>query len=378
MLRGTILLWFVVFSASLALAKEHVALLGTYTGGESRGIYVVRLDAETGALSTPQLAAEATNPAFLALHPNGRVVYAVNESDVVNGNPGGAVTAFNVNPSDGRLTQLNVESTGSRALAHVAVDATGHLVVAASYSGGYTVAFPIDAEGRLKPHTGLIPHDGPPGPNRARQDRPHPHSVTFSPDNHFALVADLGLDRVLIFRPDYSVGTLANHEAAFAPLAPGAGPRHSKFSPDGKFFYVVNELNSTVTGFRYESASPGMFAALNSPSTLPSDFTGKNSTAEIRVHPNNRFVYASNRGHNSLAVFERDLTTGELTRIEVVATGGEIPRNFALTPDGAWLLCAHQETNNLTVFRVDGDTGRLTRTSHTATAPRAVCVLFLN
>lgn len=376
MLRLLTLLALVSTSVAVS-AKEHVALLGTYTGAESRGIYVVRLNAETGELSTPQLAAEAANPAFLALHPNGRVVYAINESNTIKGGRGGAVSSFTVEPSTGQLTKLNSESTGSSSLAHVAVDSTGRMVAAASYGGGYTVAFPLDAIGRLQPHSGLLRHEGPLGPQSDRQDKPHAHSVTFSPDNRFAMVADLGLDRVLIFRADVAAGTLAPNDPAFAALAPGAGPRHSKFSADGKFFYVINELDATITAFRHDIAA-GTLNPFQTISTLPPDYTGRKSTAEIRIHPNGRFVYGSNRGHNSLAVFGVDNATGELTRIENVPTGGEIPRNFELTPDGAWLLCANQDSNNLTVFRVDANTGRLTSTPHTATVSKAVCVLFLN
>ena len=224
MLRFLTLLALVSTSVAVG-AKEHVVLLGTYTGAESRGIYVVRLNAETGELSTPELAAEASNPAFLALHPNGRVVYAVNESNAIEGNRGGAVTAFTVDPSSGKLTKLNSEATGSGSLAHVAVDSTGRMVAAASYGAGYTVAFPLDAVGRLQPHSGLLRHDGPLGPKSDRQDKPHAHSVTYSPDNRFAMVADLGLDRVLIIRADVSTGTLTPHDPAFAALARGAGPR---------------------------------------------------------------------------------------------------------------------------------------------------------
>ena len=369
---------FALVSISVALsAKDHVALLGTYTGAESRGIYVVRLNADTGELSTPELAAEATNPSFLALHPNGRVVYAVNESNTIEGSRGGAVSSFTVEPSTGQLTKLNAESTGSGSLAHVAVDSTGRMVAAASYGSGYTVAFPLDAVGRLQPHTGLLRHEGPLGPKSDRQDKPHGHSVTFSPDNRFAMVADLGLDRVLIFRADVSAGTLTPHDPAYAALAPGAGPRHSKFSADGKFFYVINELDATITAFRHD-VSAGTLRPFQTISTLPPEYTGRKSTAEIRIHPSGRFVYGSNRGHNSLAVFGIDDATGELTRIENVPTGGEIPRNFELTPDGAWLLCANQDSNNLTVFRVDPNTGRLTATPHSATISKAVCVLFLN
>jgi len=366
-----------VSASTLARARDYVALLGTYTDGESRGIYAVRLNSETGALSTPELVGELSNPEFLALHPNGRIVYALTQVPAAEGKTAGAVAAFAVEPASGRLTPLNLASTNSGgALTHLAVDATGRMVVAASYGGGYVVSFPIEPDGRLGARASLIPQTGPLGPNRVRQDAPHPHSVTLSPDNRFAFVADLGLDRVFSYRLAPKDGTIARNEPASAAIAPGAGPRHSKFSSDGKSFYVLDELDGTITSCRYDAAR-GVVEPFQRVSTLPDGFTGKNTASEIRIHPNGRFVYAANRGHNSLAVFARDAETGALTRIEIVACGGEHPRNFALTPDGAWLVCAHQTSNNLTVFRVNAGTGRLTATTQTAHAPKPVCVLFL-
>lgn len=358
-------------------AEDHVALLGTYTGGESRGIYVVRLDGDTGALSEPQLAAEARNPAFLALHPNGKVVYALNEGASAPGRAGGEVAAFAMEAATGALTPLGTEAGGGGAFAHLGVSPDGRLLVAASYGGGCTAAFPLAADGTLRTRTSLIQHAGPLGPNTARQEKPHAHSVTFSPDGRLAFVADLGLDRILAFRVDGEAGTLAPHEPAFAATAPGAGPRHAKFSADGKFFYVLDELDCTVTVFRYDAAR-GALEAVQRIGTLPADFAGKNTCSEIRVHPNGRFVFAANRGHDSIAVFARAAADGKLALVEIVPTGGRVPRNFALTPDGKWLLSAHQESNDLAVFRVDEATGRLTATGHTAKAAKPVCVLFLN
>ncbi len=361
---------------SFAHAVDHVALLGTYTGGESRGIYGVRLNSETGELSEPELMAELANPEFLALHPNGRFVYELTQVSGANGKSEGAVAALAVEPDTGRLTLLNTEPTGRGSLTHLAVDATGKMVVAASYGSAYVVSFPLADDGKVRARVSLIPHAGPLGPHRGRQDAPHPHSVTLSPDNRFAFVADLGQDRMFVYRLSPGPGSIVPHEPAFATMDPGSGPRHSKFSPDGKSFYVLNELDGTVTSCRYD-ATRGTVETFQRISTLPDDFKGKNTTSEVRVHPNGRFVYAANRGHDSLAVFSRDLKTGALTRVEIVPCGGENPRNFALTPDGAWLLCAHQTSNNLSVFRVDPNTGRLAITSHAAHVPKAVCVLFL-
>lgn len=367
----------VLSTGALLRARDHVALLGTFTDKDSRGIYVVRLDADTGALSAPELAAELSYPEFFALHPNKRIVYSMARVPGADGKPTGAVAAFALEPETGRLTLLNLESTGQRSLCHLALDATHRMLVAVSYGGGYVASFPVLPDGRVGPVKTLLPQTGPLGPNAARQEKPHPHSVTLSPDNRFAFVADLGVDRVFTYRLSPEDGSIAPHEPAFATFAPGAGPRHTKFSVDGKFFYVLDELDCTVTSCRYD-APRGVVEPFQRVSTLPAEFAGENTTSEVRVHPNGRFVYAANRGHDSLAVFERNAGTGALTRVEIVACGGRTPRNFSLTPDGRWLLCAHMDSNTLVVFRVDAATGRLTRTGPTVAVPRVVCVQFVN
>ncbi len=360
---------------NLTYANDHIALLGTYTGGESRGIYSVRINAETGALSDPELVAELPNPEFLALHPNGRFVYALTQGTTSDGGRSAAVGAFEVDRESGRLTALNAELADRGSLTHLAIDETGRMAIAVSYSGAYVVSFPIKPDGSLGPRASLIHHEGSAGPS-PRQNRPHPHSVTISPDNRIVFVADLGLDRVFAYEINPEDGTLSSHEPAIVTVAPGAGPRHTAFSSDGESFYVLNELDGTITSCRYNSET-GIAEPFERVSTLPEDFTGRNTTSEVRVHPAGRFVYAANRGHDSIAVFERNTESGALTRLEVIPCGGEQPRNFSLTPDGAWLLSAHQSSNDLTLFSVDLETGRLTSTPHTAPAPTPVCVLFL-
>lgn len=350
-------------------------LLGTYTpaGGASRGIYAVRLDPATGALSEPVLVAEAPNPTFLAWHPDGRTLYALGESGTVNGKPGGALTSFRHDPAAGTLTRLNTEPTGGIGLAHVGVDATGRAAVVISYHGSQTAAFPILSDGSLGARTTLINHTGQLGPNTKRQDKPHPHSVTFSPDNRFVYICDLGLDRIFGYRLDPTAATLA--PAGETASGPGAGPRHSKFSTDGRFLHVINELNGTIEVFSADAAT-GALTRIQTISTLPDGFTGENICAEIRLSPDDRFVYGSNRGHDSLAVFARDAAGGTLALVEIVPTGGKHPRNFNLSPDGRWLVCANKDSNNVTVFARDAATGRLTRTAQTLAVPQAVCVLF--
>jgi 6-phosphogluconolactonase len=348
--------------------------LGTYTpaGGASRGIYSVRLDPATGALSEPVFVAAASNPTFLAWHPDGKTLYALTESGTVGGKPGGALAAFRRN-ADGTLALLNIEPAGSLNLSHVNVDGAGRVAAVISYSGGQLASFPLAPDGSLGPRASLVTHQGPLGPNAKRQEKPHPHSITFAPDNRFLYVCDLGLDRVFRYRFDPATATLTG--AGEFATAPGAGPRHSKFSADGRFLYVINELNSTIAPFAVDPAT-GDLAPLPAVSTLPPGFTGESICAEIRLSPDGRFVYGSNRGHDSLAVFARDAAQGTLTPVEIVPSGGKHPRNFNLSPDGRWLVCANRDTDNVTVFRVDPATGRLTPTGPGAKVPQAVCVLF--
>ena len=358
-------------AATLMSAASQLIFVGTYTPKDStsRGIYAVRLDSATGELSAPVLAAETPNPTFLALNPNGRFLYTLGDSGA-----GGAAVAFSLDPTTAKLSPLNLQPTGGGSLAHVGIDATGGTLVTVSYNGGQITSFPVGADGKVGPRKSAFTSTGPLGPNSARQERPHPHSVTYSPDNRFAYVCDLGRDKIICYRLNAATAELTP-VSEFAS-APGAGPRHSKFSADGKFFYVINELAGTIAIYGCEPAT-GALTARQSVSTLPDGFTGANTTAEIRLHPNGRFVYGSNRGHDSLAVFARNPADGTLTRIEIVPSGGGHPRNFNLSPDGAWLVCANRDSDNLVVFKVDATTGRLTATGHTATVPRAVCVLFV-
>ena len=351
--------------------------VGTYTLTTSRGIYAAQIDTATGVLSPAQPVAETVNPTFLALHPNGRVLYALRELGTVDGKPGGAISAFAISPGSSTLTPLNEQPSGHISLTHLAVDSSGQSVVAVSYSGGYTVSFPLVADGRIGPRVSFFPHHGPLGPNRSRQDKPHPHSVTLSSDNHFALVADLGLDRVFSYRLEISGAQLQPNDPASTAINPGSGPRHTKFSRDGRFFYVLNEIDGSITACAYDAAH-GTLAPFQQITTLPPDFQVKDAdrAAEIHVHPNGKFLYASNRGHDSIAIFAIHAETGALTKVETTPCGGKAPRNFALTPDGAWLVCAHQESNTLCSFAVDATTGKLTLIPGTIGVPSPVCVLF--
>ncbi len=359
--------------------RSHLLFLGTYTrSGPSQGIYAVRLDAETGALSPPAVAASAIDLAWIELSPDRRFLHAIQAG------PAQAL-ACAIGPISATLSRLPGSAPAGAtaphsgppvpAPSHLAVDRTGRVLLAANYHAGFVAAMPVMPDGSLgQPRS--IPHAGR-GPHPTRQEKPHVHSVTVAPDNRHVLVADLGLDRIFAYTLDAASATLAPAPAPFAATAPGAGPRHGKFSADGRFFYVLNELDATVAAYRYASADAAL-TPLQTVPTLPPGFSGPNLCAEIRLHPNGRVLYASNRGHDSLAVFAVDPDSGRLSSVplELVPTGGEHPRNFALSPDGRWLVCGHQNTPRLTVFAVDPATGRLTRTPHEATVPACVCVAF--
>lgn len=349
--------------------------IGTYTpaGGESRGIYAVRLDPATGLLSEATVAAATPNPTFLAWAPDDRVLYALGEGPASDGRITGGAAAFAFNADTGNLCLLNSRGSGGSGSTHLAADSTGRMLIVASYGGSYVAAFPIARDGQLGERTAFLTPSGQTGPVANRQDKPHPHSITLSPDNRFAYVCDLGLDTLFCYRIDPDSASLT--PAGEFPATAGAGPRHSKFSADGRWLYVINELASTITCYACDPAT-GALTRGPTVTTLPADFHGTNICAEIRIHPSGRFVYGSNRGHDSLAVFSRDPANGSLTPLQTVPSGGGHPRNFALSPDGHWLVCANRDSNNLVVFKVDPASGRLTPTGHTTTVPQAVCVLF--
>lgn len=351
------------------MARRHLVFLGTYTrSGTSQGIYSVWLDTESGALSAPLVAAAAVDPGWITLSPDRRLLFAVHPS------PGQAIV-FKVDHATGRLTPLAPPGATAPAAppSHLAVDATGRTLLAANYAEGYVAAIPIHPDGSLgPPHA--IRHEGR-SVHPTRQDKPRVHSVTLSPDNRHVIVADLGLDRIFTYALDSATARLAPAVPPWVATAPGAGPRHCTFGADGRHAYVINELDNTITVYAYDSRH-GALSPRQTVPTLPAGDNTPNITAEIRLHPNGRFVYGSNRGHDSIAVFSVAAATGDLTPIEIVPSGGRTPRNFALSPDGKWLVCSHQDTDLLTVFRVDAATGRLTRTSYTAAVPKCICVLF--
>lgn len=350
------------------MSRSHLLFLGTSTrSGSSQGIYSVRLDGETGALSPPLLAAATVDPGWIELSPDRRFLFAIHPT------AGQAVT-FRVDARRGALEPALVPAPAGRAVppSHLAVDATGRVLLAANYHEGYVAAIPIGADGALGAPR-CVRHEGR-SVHPTRQEKPHVHSVTVSPDNRFAIVADLGLDRIFTYALDPAAAILTPATPPFVASTPGAGPRHCKFGPGGRRLYAINELDNTITAYAYDPAT-GRLSPLQSVPTVPPGGV-PSTTAEIRVHPNGRFLYGSNRGHDSLAVFAIHPADGTLSPVEVVPSGGATPRNFALSPDGQWLVCGHQGTDRLTVFRVDPTTGRLTRSPHTATVPTCICVAF--
>jgi 6-phosphogluconolactonase len=361
-------------SASVAASAEYHVYIGTYTGPESKGIYRFHFDTRTGKLTPAGVAAETPSPSFLALHPNRRFLYAVNEVAEFQGEKGGMVSAFAIAP-DGSLTSLNQVSSRGAGPCHLTLDNKGTAVLVANYGGGNAALIPVKPDGTLEPASAFVQHEGS-GPNQGRQRAPHAHCANFTPDNRFALITDLGIDQVMVYRYNGPQGGLTPHTSPSARVAPGAGPRHLAFHPSGKFAWVINELGSTITGFSY-AKGPGTFREVQTLSTLPSDFQGQNSTAEIAVHPNGRWVYGSNRGHDSIAVYRVNGTTGALTLVEHTSTGGRTPRNFALDPKGEFLFAANQDSGNIVVFRVDSGTGRLTPTGVEEKVSRPVAILFV-
>lgn len=359
--------------AGRLVAAEHWAFIGTYTGGTSRGIYVSRHHDVAGTLTEPRLAAESRNPSFLAVRPDGRTLYAVNETGDFEGGPAGALSAFRLDPVSGDLTPLNQVSSGGGAPCHLTLDRAGRHVFVANYGGGSVAVIAVEPDGRLGRQTAFVQHTGS-SVNEARQQAPHAHGIYLDAAERHVLVPDLGLDQVVIYRFDAAAGALTPSPGGNARLAPGSGPRHLAFSTDGRYFFVLNELRSTVTVFSWDAAT-GRAGELGTVPTLPAGFNGGNSTAEIESHPNGRFVYASNRGHDSLAVFL--WAEARLTPVQHQPLGVKTPRHFALSPSGRWLLAAGQNSGRIEVHAVDTATGALSATGRGVEVDTPVCVVFV-
>jgi 6-phosphogluconolactonase len=374
--RPALILGLVAASAAVAAAMKPApapvtVYVGTYTDGTSRGIYRLTFDPDTGAMTEPVLAVETKNPSFLALHPSRRFLYAVGENSSFQGARTGAVSAFAIDAKTADLTLLNQQPSEGAGPCHLAVDRAGRNVLVANYGGGTVAVLPIEADGRLKKASSVRAHEGS-GPNKGRQEKPHAHGIYLDAAERFAFSPDLGADRVFVYRFDAATGTLEPHGGG--TLEPGSGPRHVAFHPTGKHLYAINELLSTVTAFTYD-AERGALAPLQTITTLPAGFSGTSWTAEIEVSPDGRFVYGSNRGDDSLAVFRVDAATGRLAAAGHAPVGGKYPRHFTIDPTGRFILAAHQNSGTIAVLRLDPVTGMPSLVGAPVKVDKPVCLL---
>jgi 6-phosphogluconolactonase len=374
-------------TASPRAERHHyLALVGTYTSKtQSKGIYAYDFDADTGKLAAKGIAVETPDPSWVAIHPSGKFAYAVNEAGKKS-----TVSAFALDAQTGKLTLLNQLPSLGEDPCYLSFDQAGKFLLVANYTSGTVAVFPILSNGKLAENIALVNDSGKLGPNKERQESPHAHWVQVSEHNHFAYVADLGLDRILIYRFDASAGTLVPGDmpAPKAPpgvavpsgpfsatLSPGTGPRHAAFSADGKFMYVVGEMKSTVTVFANDAARQS-FSAIQEVSALPPGFSGRNDAAEIALHPSGKWLYTSNRGNDTIAVFAVNPTNGTVRLLADVASGGKEPRHFAIDPTGQFLLAENQNSDSVVEFRIDVASGALTPTSEVAAVPAPVCLVF--
>jgi len=385
-LLRSVLVAFAILTTTLAAnaappAKgSYLFYVGTYTnegspGSTSKGIYAYRFDAATGKATSLGLAAETVNPSFVAISPNGRFLFAVNELQKYQGPNSGGVSAFSIDQATGKLTFLNEVASRGADPCYIIVDKAGKHVLVANYTGGSVAVFPILADGKLGDATAFVQHTGH-GANPQRQEGPHAHSIDLSPDNRFAFVDDLGLDETLVYKYDAAKGTLTPNDPPFVKMDPGAGPRHFVLAPSGKFAYVVAEMGQTVTALSVNLKS-GTLTRLQTLSTLPADFKGENDDAEIHISTSGKFLYASNRGHDSIAIFAIDPVKGTLTKIDDVSTEGKIPRSFEIDPTGNYLFAENEKSNDIVVFKIDQKTGRLTPTGQKLEVDEPVCLKFL-
>ncbi len=360
-----------VLAASLAIsahAAQYIVYVGSYTKGDSKGISAWRFDTSSGDLQPLGGVADTPNPSFFAVDPHNRYLFAVNEERE------GKVSSFRIDAHSGKLTFINQVSSHGSGPCYVSVDKTDRNVLVANYNNGSIAVLPVGADGKLGEATTAIQHKGS-GPDKSRQKGPHAHYISPSPNNRYAVVSDLGLDELLVYKFDAAHGTLTPNDPPYAKVTPASGPRHFAFAPNHKFGYVITEMGSTVIALTWDG-NRGVLNPFQTLSTLPADFHGENSGAEIEVHPNGKFVYASNRGHDTIAVFSI-ASDGKLTQVQDASVVGKNPRNFKIDPTGRYLFAANQDSNNVVLFRLDPNTGKLTPTGKTVEATKPVCVNFV-
>ncbi len=348
-------------------SRELLTFIGTYTRDDSKGIYSLRFNPASGKMSAPQLAVETPNPSFLVLHPDRRVLYACGEGKE------GTVSAFAIDRASGKLSFINSAPSGGSSPCHLVVDVTKKNLIVVNYGAGSTAVIRVKEDGSLGEQTALVQHQGS-SQNERRQKSPHAHSVNLSKNNRFAVVADLGTDEYIVYALDSAEGKLQRHSAA--KVRGGSGPRHFAFHPTYRYAFGLNEMGSSVTAFRWDEGK-GVLQEIATHSTLPDDFKSQNDCSEVLVHPGGRFVYAANRGHDSITIFDFDSKSGGLKTVDHVSTQGKVPRNFRLTPDGNWLIAANQNSASLVVFEIDKSTGKLTPNGQTTRISFPVCIKFL-
>lgn len=346
--------------------------VGSYTGPKSKGIYVMRMDPKTGALTEPQLAGEVPSPSFLAIHPTEKFLYAVSELDGKDG----MVSAFSIAKESGQLTLMNQQTSGGSGTCFVGLNPAGNTALIANYGSGSVEALPIEEDGRLSKPTAFI-QDAGNSVDPQRQEKPHAHSFNVDAAGRFAFAADLGLDKLFVYKLDGGKGTLTPNDPPFVKITPGSGPRHFTFHPNGKFAYLINEMALTVTAFTYD-ADKGALTEIQTIRTLPGNTEKGNSTAEVQVHPSGKFLYGSNRGDNSISIFTIDEQTGKLTAAGIEKTMGKTPRNFRIDPSGKFLLAANQDSDTVVVFQIDPTTGGLKATGSSVKIGSPVCVKFVS
>jgi 6-phosphogluconolactonase len=363
-------------SVASAKGKDFLVYVGTYTNkNRSKGIYAFRFDAGSGKLDPLGLVAEMANPSFLAIHSNNRWLYAVSEMADRRGKSTGSVSSFSIDTKSAKLTLRNTVDSKGDGPCFVRTDHTGKNVLVANYNSGSAAVLPIKDDGTLAEASAVVQDHGT-GADKERQAGPHAHSFNVSPDNRFAVCCDLGTDKVMVYHFDAAKGSLTPNDPPFTSLKPGSGPRHFDFHPSARYAYSINELSSTVTAFSYDKAK-GVLTEIQTLSTLPPDYKSPNqSTADVHVHPSGKFLYGSNRGHNSIVVYSIAPSTGKLTYIENTSTQGGVPRSFGLDPTGKWLISADQDVDILVVFSIDQKTGRLTPTGQKVPCGMPVCVKF--
>ena len=352
--------------------NEFLVFIGAYTQRDGSGISVARFNADTGELTTPELVVELANPSFVALHPSLSPLYAVTEFDDYQGDVIGALSAFSVDRSSGKLTFLNRQPTNGPGPCHVNVDASGRNAVVANYNGGSVAVLPINPDGSLNAPSDFVQHEGGAGVVPDRQGEPHAHSANLDHQTGWVYINDLGLDRIKSYQLDSSSGKLTP-VGSDVELHPGAGPRHFDFHPDHAHTYAINELDNTITAMEYDRAS-GRLTPTQTVPALPDGWDGSSSCADLHISPDGRFIYGSNRGHDSIVIYGVDATTGQLEYVGHESTRGNNPRNFAIDPTGRYILAANQDTDNIVVFEIDGDSGKLTATGTEVTVSMPVCL----